>query len=125
MTIPLFLSSLTVFPTTVAQPSYNSSEDHTPRVLTASFGDGYSQRSLDGINNDPGLFNLVWTNLLDAESDNIVNFLSARAGVVAFTWTPPRGSVAIAVTCKKWNKTWTDAGAQQLTAEFRQVFDIT
>src|SRR5690348_13475627 len=96
MSAPVFTSGTVAFPdtSTVPNPSYTTRLTVKPRVLTAEFGDGYSQRSIDGINNNRQVWEVVWNNLLDSEMDNLRNFLDSLAGVGAFTWSPPKDPAA-------------------------------
>ena len=76
-----------------------------PRVLKAQFGDGYVQRSTDGINSISETWTISFVNRTTAEGDLILEFLEARGGVEAFSWTPPYASSAIHVVCYKWDST--------------------
>ena len=59
-----------------------------PRVLTASYGDGYTQRVAAGINNIQEGWNLTWKNRTTADANKIVRFLEIAGGVTAFDWYP-------------------------------------
>ena len=61
----------------------------TPRMNTASFGDGYVQRVADGINHKPREWALTFVRP-KAEIDAIESFLDANADT-AFDWTDPDG----------------------------------
>lgn len=61
----------------------------TPRVRTCGFGDGYVQRSADGLNAEPVTCELGWSALLPADSATIAAFFSARGGHEAFYYTAP------------------------------------
>ena len=45
-------SNTTNVPEFIWTPSYNESAEISPRVLAVRFGDGYTQRTPDGINNN-------------------------------------------------------------------------
>ena len=104
-------------------PDYGSQEQHKPRVRRVQFGDGYQQRSADGINTDPATWVLSFGNRSDAESQAIVDFLAARGGVEAFDWTPPRGSSALKWICPQWQRAPTNYGSWTVSATFEQVFE--
>ena len=76
-------------------PSYSSSVDRNPRLVTISFGDGYSQRAADGINYTPMVFDLTFENRSQAVIKAIYNFFFGessyydRAPEEPFFWTPP------------------------------------
>jgi len=59
-----------------------------PRVLTATYGDGYEQRVAAGINNVPEVWELTWKNRTSAESNKIIKFLEEHGGVTPFDWYP-------------------------------------
>jgi phage-related protein len=106
-------------------PEYSSSPcDTKARVLRTDFGDGYGQRAADGINNMPRTWPLKWENLTEADANTIENFLRARAGYVAFLWTPPRTGTALKWTCEAWSRQPTEGNFVTMTATFNQVFDL-
>jgi phage-related protein len=76
-----------------------------PRVLEARFGDGYSQRTADGINTNPQIWSIVIDNREKAEGDAIQTFLEARAGHESFDWTPPDMAMAKFI-CKQWSRAY-------------------
>lgn len=92
-----------------------------PRVLEAKFGDGYSQRTGDGINIRPREWRLTFNTRTDAEMAPIVAFLEARNGIESFDWTPPTGAAG-KFLCSEWQQTPVRAGINDLTATFREVF---
>src|SRR5262249_17439905 len=94
MTAPFFSSGTANWPAGIPNPSFTTSLSVKPRILTSDFGDGYSQRTLDGINFNRQVWQVVWENLLDSERNNITNFLNALAGVGAFLWFPPKDPAA-------------------------------
>ena len=104
-------------------PDYGSLEQHRPRVRVAQFGDGYQQRSADGINTDAATWNLTFSNRSDSEASAIKTFLAARAGLEAFDWTPPGGLSALKWICSTWQSTPVNFGATTITATFTQVFE--
>lgn len=108
--------------TPARQPSLGTAVSRTPKVNDAKFGEGYSQRSPDGLNADLQTWDLTWNGLLDSEADEIEDFFAARKGAEAFNWTPPGKSTSIKVICPQWKRT---QGAQDsMTAQFKQVADL-
>jgi len=113
------------------QPDYGAQADVTPTVVTAQFGDGYSQDAPLGINAMPQSWTLKFnrdSNALDSDPggnpDDIFNFLMNQGGYQRFWWTPPRQNCAIKVkTTGKISKTETDAGQTTISVTFQQVFD--
>jgi phage-related protein len=101
-------------------PAPGAQERTIPRVLSTRFGDGYEQRIADGINTLPRMWQVAFT----AETtsiDDVTDFLTARAGVEAFIWTPPRGASGNWI-CRDWNVDMLDASVQRVTATFEERF---
>jgi len=89
-------------------------------VSSAQFGDGYKQRSADGINNESqsGPLSFVGDG---AKIAAILAFLRARKGSIAFYWTPPLGAQGL-YTCEKYSVVSHGGGAYTLTATFEQTY---
>jgi phage-related protein len=92
-----------------------------PRVLVAPYGDGYEQRVQDGINANPQSWNVVFTRG-DTDVAAIEAFFELKAGVTAFTWTPP-GKSEIKVVCRSWSRGFSGVNNNTLNATFDQVFE--
>lgn len=104
-------------------PDYGAESSVTPNVVTAQYGDGYSQDTPLGIN----FLAQVWTvsfNKSPDFADEIYNFLMNLGGYQRFWWTPPRREIAIKCkTSGEIKKTETDAGQTTISTKFQQVFD--
>jgi len=61
----------------------------TPRVLMQSFGDGYEQRLVQGINNITEEYSVSFVNRAKAEADDIMAFFDTNGGATAFDFTIP------------------------------------
>lgn len=105
-------------------PSRGFSSDYKPRILEATFGDGYSQRVPDGINTNLGKWNLQFRNINLATADTILAFLDARNGTEAFTWTPPGKGQSVSVICKEYGEVYTASIARTIQAKFEQVPEV-
>ena len=73
----------------LATPDKSMTKQSAPRVLTATFGDGYEQRIADGINTLNETYSLSFKTRLKADIDDIVAFLDGKKGVSNFTLTLP------------------------------------
>ena len=111
---------MATFPTTV-QPDFNFTKNSEPKVRIAEFGSGYSQRSSFGINQNLKNYDFTFTNITETESDEIEDFLDARAGVESFTFTPPNESSSSKFICLKYSKTIPFAGRATVTVTFQEV----
>jgi phage-related protein len=90
------------------------------RVRTAQFGDGYSQRVADGINNKISSWPLTFVGK-KADMQAIAAFLDERAGWQAFNWTPPAG-VQGYYQAGEYNLSPIGGDVYTLTVTFQQVF---
>ena len=66
------------------KPSYNATVNHSPRVTTIAFGNGYEQRAQDGIYNGLINFSATFEMRTEKEARAIIQFLRARRGSEAF-----------------------------------------
>lgn len=104
-------------------PSLGSSMRVKTRLIKTSFGDGYEQRVVDGINATIREIPLIWQNLTAADHDELLAFFEAQVGQ-SFDFTPPWGSHATGkYVCEEWNEAPGEADIYSLSATFRQVFE--
>lgn len=113
MTTPVFTWTL----------SYSPQASRKPRNKFISFGDGYSQRVPDGINNLPEMWNVSFLNRDTTEGYAIDGFLKARGGVEKFQWTTPTGITANFI-CKEWDLNLAVGNNVTITGIFEQVFEV-
>ncbi|MBZ4373247.1 phage tail protein [Corallococcus sp. AS-1-6] len=76
-------------------PDYGAQADSVPRVRKAQFGEGYTQRSADGLNPVLRRWALQFSNLSKVDADGLEAFLRARAGVEAFEFVTPDTAWAV------------------------------
>lgn len=100
-------------------PTYGASERTQPRVLTATFGDGYEQRLADGINTIRRVWTLSFSKTA-ADTQLVIDFLENEGGVTAFNWTPPRGAAGL-WKAQAWDSSVND-GYDTLNVTFIEVF---
>ena len=80
--------SFTALPLTT-KISQSSTKNLQTNLLVAKFGDGYEQRTPNGINYTKQQWNISWENITLADLTTIeAAIASARYGADAFTWTP-------------------------------------
>ena len=73
-------------------PTYGMKKTSAPRIRTTNLGDGYEFRALFGLplTQDPKVYDLVFANISEEQSDVIEGFLRSRVNDQAsFTFTPP------------------------------------
>ncbi len=94
--------------------------DTTLRVRKAPFGDGYTQRAADGLNNRVPSYSLRFVGKAEKISA-ILEFLDKHAGAVSFFWTPPLRPQARFV-CEKYTEPVRSGRVYTITAQFEQTF---
>lgn len=102
-------------------PAYGAKVDVTPAVRKISFGDGYEQRSHNGINTIREVWEVSFTRD-EEEISAITQFLRECAGLSSFDWKTPEGMVKRFV-CSDWSISNQGQGVRQLSASFYQVFE--
>lgn len=106
----------------VESPGTALSEE--PRVRVSKFGDGFEQRSVDGINTQPQTWDYNSDEVDDAVAAEMIDFLRARGGVEAFDYVPLWATTAIRVKCPRWRRVLgSRVGTSSITATFEQVFE--
>jgi len=105
------------------EPTRASSRSVTPRFLRADLGDGYDQRSGDGIQTIREEWSVTFSALDQTSADLIIAFFEGLEGYQKFTWIPFRQSVAKKFVCSEWSESFPGNNLTTVTATFRQVFD--
>ena len=105
-------------------PDYNGSKSVEFQTRTAQFGDGYTQRSPEGINNSDENTALTWSNLPKTDADTLENFFKDHKGSTAFLYTLPQSSTEEKFICKSYTRTPNDYDAVTMTATFTKVYDL-
>lgn len=105
------------------KPTYSANKKSEPRIRTVQFGDGYQQRLVFGLNQNPKEWSLTF-NVTDEDADIIEAFLDARAADAAsFDWTPPGSDTAYKWVCPSWTREFFDFQRSRIDATFQQVFE--
>jgi phage-related protein len=108
------------------------SRQSQPRILQVSFGDGYEQRAIDGINSIEETFSASFNNRDYLELNLIRKFFELKAGVTNFTInitntvdtpTPAETHEAINVICSTWSNIYQHTTNYALTATFKRVYE--
>jgi phage-related protein len=92
-------------------------------VRAAKFGNGYTQRAADGINNETQSWNLTFTGNKSRIAE-IVKFLRKQEGYKAFIWSAPFDGPLYFI-CSSFNPTDLGGSAWALTATFEQTYQVT
>ena len=113
-----------------ATPDKSLTRATTPRVISAKFGDGYEQRTKNGINTIEEKYSLSFNTRTKEFVDDVVVFLDTMAGVSAFTLTLPdsnnttrTGEKDVKVVCATYATMYTYDDFYTLTVELRRVYE--
>jgi len=116
MTTPTF--------TPPTQPAVDYESETQFRTLEADFGDGYSQRAGDGLNNVSVEPRIRFASITGTQKDTIMTFMTARKGYEAFYFTLPDEITARKFTCSKPNKKHLGNDLWDVTLDLKEVFDL-
>ncbi|MDP8051059.1 phage tail protein [Pasteurella atlantica] len=99
------------------KPGYSVSNE--PKRKSIQFGDGYQQRTADGLNPLLRKFSLTFK-VPSEKKDSFDNFLAEHGGVKAFCFQERPQSKLVKVVCAKWSET---AGLRysEFACEFEEV----
>jgi phage-related protein len=103
------------------RPDYDSKLSQEPNVSVTKFGDGYEQRTPNGINNNPETWSVEFTRS-SASFPDVLAFIQARNGVESFYWTTPFNQTKVFV-CRKWGLVRKE-GHSVMSMDFEQVFEV-
>lgn len=104
-------------------PSLQSTRGVKTRTLTAQFGDGYSQRSEDGLNAAPRSYQAVWEQLESTDADTIEAFMEGQTAI-PFLWTPPIDTIQRKWIATEWTRGYIGGTVVSLTVNLAEVFDL-
>lgn len=102
-------------------PDVESRHKVKPLVSTSRFGDGYEQRTPNGLNSTPMVWSVSFTRQRSIGLA-ILAFLRGCKGSEAFNWTSPLNEAGKYV-CKAWDMRTMKGGHLQITCDFEQVFE--
>ena len=104
-------------------PSYSTSTEVTPKLKLMQLGDGYLQRSSDGIHPTREKWSLVFAKIVDADYVAIRDFIKANIGY-SFDWTPPGEETARKFLCTEpLKREFVSYNVNNLSATFLEVFE--
>jgi phage-related protein len=103
-------------------PDVDPDFSEQPNVYVAQFGDGYSQRSPQGLNHIDATMRLTWGMLSYADEDAIRAFFRERGGWKPFWYGLP-GDVLWRWRCVAWGGGERFNPFRRINAEFQRVFD--
>lgn len=103
-------------------PSYNPGINHSPKILSIKFGDGYEQRLADGINSDLLSLNLSFAGRSEKEAASILHFLVSRGGHQSFYHKVHAPyNIFKKFVCRSWNSSLVYDNNITISATFEEV----
>jgi phage-related protein len=104
-------------------PDFGAQRKSEPKARRIAFGDGYEQRVIFGLNQDPKVWDLTWSAKSNSVANAIEDFFEARKGTESFNWTPITEATSSKFVVESWNRQYQYADISIITATFRQVFE--
>jgi phage-related protein len=96
----------------------------TFKVLEVKYGNGYTQRAGDGINNNQGTWNIEYDLLTSSELSTVVTAFDTAAGVDYFTWQAPGDATSKKWLVKEYSRSPRAGDLYSVSAALEQVFDL-
>lgn len=98
------------------------------KTLTQSFGDGYEQRIVDGINSLQEQFSVTFNNRTKEEATQIANYFESTKNVISFVLVVPSATVAgleesIKVICQEFTLTYAYDDFYTVQASLKRVYE--
>lgn len=94
------------------------------RVIETRYGNGYSQRALDGINGNQATWSVAWENITEAQFDTLVGAFDDAYGVDYFNWTAPGDASSKKWLVPKFTRSVSSGDIYSVSASLVQVFDV-
>lgn len=108
--------------TAISQASSGGTEF---RSIETVYGNGYSQRAPDGINNSVASWEVSWENVTADEFSTITTAIEAAKGVDYFTWQAPGDAASKKWVVGKYSKQAMSGNIYTVSCSLKQVFDTT
>ena len=103
-------------------PSPGTERKSKPKLLSADFGEGYTQTVPDGTNVIKRQMTLRWEGVTLAQKQAIIGFFETQAGYQPFYYTVFGDSVATRWLCEEWEDSLD--GMWKITATFKQYYGV-
>jgi len=105
-------------------PSYAPSIASEPKVDVIQFGDGYEQRTPQGISTNLIKLDIMFEKRGEAEATAIAHFLNTRGAKEAFAFMPPSPYASMKkFVCRSWDVTMNFEGNYSIKCSFEEVVE--
>lgn len=102
------------------KPSVGVTLSRSPKLRTATYGDGYEMNSPKGLNSNLKNWDLTFAKLDKYDADAIMSFLDAAGGYLSFQWLDLDGQL-LRYRCADYQRTYEDEDSFSIRAKFMQV----
>ena len=124
-----FQISGTGITTATIRPDNDLKAQHKAKIRTARFGDGYEQRSKDGINSISEIYTINMKNREKATADDIIKFFEDKAGITSFPFTIPDTNSSgdektVRVVCDTYSIQYVSGNYYNVNAKFKRIYGI-
>jgi phage-related protein len=89
-----------------------------------SFGDGYSQRARDGLNNAPQVWTFTYDNIPDQQAEQLRLFFEALGGVDVIEWKPLGQATVLKWTATNFQSQPSSWRKKTCSVTLTQEFDL-
>lgn len=97
-------------------------QDYRRKRIT--FGDGYTQRSRDGLNSAPQQWKFTWDNIPNADAETLRQFFEGLGGVDLVEWTPLGQGTELKWTATGFESQPSSFGKSTCSVTLTQEFDL-
>lgn len=104
--------------------SQSSAQSTKYATLKVRFGNGYEQRTPDGINTTQRSWTITYNNLSTTDRNTVWTFLNTVQGTAWWTWTPPGGTSLKWVVDGDVQERVLSGNLYTISFTARQVFDL-
>lgn len=104
------------------KPLAEGSAEISVRTRSVQLGDGYRQRTPDGINTIAESWNVAFIVKSIADLNTLEAFLLARQGIDGILWTPPDSATPKTYIATAWTKQHLGGFTWKLSCKFDRVY---
>lgn len=115
MTVPTF--------TPFRAPRQGTADKPEFKLLSADFGDGYTQEGRQ-LNNIRRVLTLGWEAMTPTQAASIINFIVGQHGTDPFYYTPSDETIPVLWTCKDYSDERGQGGLRTVSLTLRQSFNL-
>ena len=130
-----FQISGTDITTATVRPDNDLTRNSKPKVRVIKFGNGYEQRSKEGLNHIDQTFKVTMKNREKATADDILKFFEDKGGISSFDFTFPDANSTtndssgnavstVKVVCDTWSIQYAYGSHYNVNATFRRIYGV-